>query len=53
MEAQNMEPWRLCRPVVADLHHIDEEYHPHLSEKLHPDPHYNDANPKSCLKLSF
>jgi hypothetical protein len=27
------EPWRVCRPVVADLHHFDEENvpFPHLS----------------------
>ncbi len=33
-----MEPWRVCRPVVADLHHLDEEQDldPHFSEK--PDP---------------
>jgi hypothetical protein len=29
-----MEPWRLCRPVVADSHHFDEEQDPDL------DPHY-------------
>ncbi len=28
-----MEPWRVCRPVVADLHHLDEEQVPD------PDPH--------------
>ncbi len=32
-----MEPWRACRPVVADLHHFDEDPDPHLSEKLDPD----------------
>jgi hypothetical protein len=32
----NMEPWMVCRPVVADLHHFDEE--PHKSEKSEPDP---------------
>jgi hypothetical protein len=26
-----MEPWRVCRPVVADSHHFDEEQD--------PDPH--------------
>jgi hypothetical protein len=26
-----MEPWRVCTPIVADLHNFDEE--------LHPDPH--------------
>ncbi len=36
-----MEPWRVCRPVVADLHHLDEEQDPdpYLSAKLDPDPH--------------
>jgi hypothetical protein len=23
-----MEPWRVCMPVVADLHHFDEEQDP-------------------------
>jgi hypothetical protein len=56
-----MEPWMDCRPVVADLHHIDEEPDtdphqsensdpdPHQSEKR-PDPHLSDADPRSCLK---
>jgi hypothetical protein len=38
-----MEPWRVCRTVVADSHHFDEEQDPdpdpHLSEKLDPDLH--------------
>ncbi len=36
-----MEPRRVCRPVVADLHHFDEEQDPdpHQSEKSGPDPH--------------
>jgi hypothetical protein len=36
-----MEPWRVCRPVVADCHHFDEKQDPdpHSSEKLDPDPH--------------
>jgi hypothetical protein len=38
-----MEAWRVCRPVVTDLLHFDEEQDPdpdtHLSEKLDPDPH--------------
>jgi hypothetical protein len=43
MEAWRLtnEPWRACRPVVADLHHFDEEQDPdpdsHLNEKLDPD----------------
>ncbi len=23
-----MEPWRVCRPVIADSHHFDEEQDP-------------------------
>ncbi len=36
-----MEPRRVCRTVVADLHHFDEEQDPdpHQSEKSGPDPH--------------
>jgi hypothetical protein len=46
-----MEPWRVCRQVVADSHHFVEEQDPdphqseksdqdpQLSEKLDPDPH--------------
>ncbi len=36
-----MEPRRVCRPVVADLHHFDEEQDPvpHQSEKSCQDPH--------------
>ncbi len=30
--------WRVCRPVVADTHHLYEEQDPHRSEKLDPDP---------------
>jgi hypothetical protein len=37
-----MEPWRVCRTVVADSHHFDEEEdpnpEPHSSKKLVPDP---------------
>jgi hypothetical protein len=25
-----MEPWRVCRPSVADLNHFDKEQDPHL-----------------------
>jgi hypothetical protein len=34
-----MEQWRVCRPVVADWRHFDEEQDPdrHLSEKSDPD----------------
>jgi hypothetical protein len=35
-----MEPWMVCRPMVADLHHFDEEQDPgpHHSEESDPDP---------------
>ncbi len=43
MEAWRLkiEPWRVCKQVVADSHHFDEEQDldPHQSEKLNPDPH--------------
>ncbi len=40
----NMEPWRVCRPVVANLHHFDEEQNsdPHQSEDLDPDKHQSE-----------
>ncbi len=43
-----MEVWRVCRPVIADLHHFDEEPDPdpHQSEKRDTDPHHGDANPQ-------
>ncbi len=46
-----MKAWRVCRPVVANLHHFLEEQdpdpfknenwvpEPHLSEKRYADPH--------------
>jgi hypothetical protein len=36
-----MEPWRVCRPVVADSHHSVEEQDPdlHEKEKLFQDPY--------------
>jgi hypothetical protein len=38
-----MEPWRFCRPIVADSHRFDEvqdpDPDPQKSEKLDPDPH--------------
>ncbi len=38
-----MEAWRVCRPVAANSHHLNEEQdpdaNPHWSEKLDPDPH--------------
>jgi hypothetical protein len=39
LEDYKMEPQRVCRPVVADLHHFDEDPDPDGSEKLDPDPH--------------
>jgi len=44
-----MELWRVCRPVVADPHHLDEEQDPdqdphkkctHQNEKRDPDPQH-------------
>ncbi len=39
----NMMPWRVCRPVFADSHHIEEKQDPnsdpHLSKKSNPGPH--------------
>jgi hypothetical protein len=36
-----MEPWRVCKLVVADSHLFDEEQDPdpHLSDKSDPYPH--------------
>jgi hypothetical protein len=38
-----MEPWRVGRPVVADLHDFDEKHDPdldpHHSEMSDPDPY--------------
>jgi hypothetical protein len=59
-----MEPWRVCRPMVADSHHFNEEQdpdlnppwiekpdpEPHLSEKRDPDQHQIDANLQPCRK---
>ncbi len=40
------EPWRVCIPVVAYLHHFDEDPDPDLSEKSDPDPHLSEkSNP--------
>ncbi len=47
LEAQ-MEPWRVCIPVVADSHHFEEDpdppvvadYH-HFEEELDSDPDPN------------
>jgi hypothetical protein len=34
-----MEAWKICMPVFADTHHLDEvkDPVPHCSEKLDPD----------------
>jgi len=32
VNAQKLEAWRVCRPVVADFNHLDEEQDPN------PDP---------------
>jgi hypothetical protein len=51
-----MELRRVCTPVVADLHHFDEEQYPdpdesekledpHYCEKLNPDPQLSYADP--------
>jgi hypothetical protein len=32
-----IEPWRVCRPLVADLHYVDEEQD--QSKQSDPDPH--------------
>jgi hypothetical protein len=48
-----MEPWRVCRPVVADSHHFDEDPGHHLSEKLDPDPHESDPDPQPWVKNTW
>jgi hypothetical protein len=63
-----MEPWRVCRPVVADSHHFDEEQAgaylgfcqggggAHFWLSFHPspppDPHQNNADPQPWAQLS-
>jgi len=46
-----MDAWRVRRPVVADLHHFDEEHDPdpHQSESSDPDPHQGE---KSLIRIS-
>jgi hypothetical protein len=62
-----MEPSRVCRRMVADLHHFDEEQDPgphqseesdpdpdpHQSEKRgpDPDPHHSVSDPQHNCKL--
>jgi hypothetical protein len=55
-----MEPWRICRPVVADLHHLDEvqDLDPHFREKPDPDlqPHSTpvvDSGSGSSFKYKY
>jgi hypothetical protein len=47
-----MEQRRVCRPVVADLHHFDEEQDPdpHQSEKSGPDHHYSEKRDPDSQK---
>jgi hypothetical protein len=56
-----MEPWRVGRPVVADLHYFDTEQDPypdpdlHESEQPDPDLHKSekmDPNPDTHKSLS-
>jgi hypothetical protein len=52
VDAQNggletkMWPWSVCRPLIADSHHFDEEQEsgPHKSANSDPDPHESDAD---------
>jgi hypothetical protein len=43
-----MEPWRVCRTVVAETHNLGKKQDPdpHRSQKsdLDPDPHQNDKS---------
>jgi hypothetical protein len=45
-----MEPCRVCRPVVADLHYVDEEQdsapYAQQSEKSDPDKHQSYGDPQ-------
>jgi hypothetical protein len=58
-----MDPWRVCRTVVADSHHFDEEEEqdpypgPLYSEELDPDPHSRekldpDPEPHQVMRIS-
>jgi hypothetical protein len=56
---------KTCRPVVADLHHLDEKQDPdpdlsqnsdqdrHLSEKMETNPHLINEDTQSCRRLWF
>ncbi len=50
-----MEPWRVCRPVVADSHDFDEkpDPDPHQSEMSDPDPCQRDADPQHYILQVF
>jgi hypothetical protein len=39
--SKNMEAWKVCIPLVANLLHFNEEQDPdaHESKRLDPDPH--------------
>ncbi len=49
-----MEAWKVCMPVVADWHPLDDvkDPVPHSSENLDPDqdPHLSDADPKPTME---
>jgi hypothetical protein len=57
MNVKSWEPWRLTlefvrdfRPLIADLHHFDEEPDQYQSERSDPDPHQSkkpDLDPHS------
>ncbi len=51
-----IEPWRVCRPVIADLHYFDhdkdtDQYESdpdldlHISDTMDPDPYKSYADP--------
>jgi hypothetical protein len=48
-----IEPWRVCRPVVAYSKFFDVEQgpDPYKCEKSDPDPHLSDADPQPCFYL--
>ncbi len=52
-----MEPWRVCKPVVADLHQYDEveeqdpDPEPHQSEKSDSDPHQSERRIRIRIKV--
>jgi hypothetical protein len=46
-----MEPWRVCKPVVAEPDHFDEEQK--LEPGPDPDPHKNDKWIRILVKSLF